>query len=67
MKLITAQEVADLTGIPRGSIYRMTKAKLIPTYRVGTKRRGVRYRGDEVLKALSEPAKQLSDLDEAKG
>ena len=57
MKLLSAREVSELTGIPQGSIYRMTKARLIPTYRVGTERRGLRYRADEVLKALEQPVK----------
>lgn len=53
MKFLSAREVAELTGIPQGSIYRMTKAGLIPAYKVGVKRRGLRFVSDEVVRALA--------------
>jgi hypothetical protein len=42
-------------GIPRGSIYKMAKLGLIPSYRVGPKQSGVRFKRSEVLSALRRP------------
>jgi excisionase family DNA binding protein len=53
MKLLSAREVAALTGIPQSSIYRMAKAGLIPAYKVGVKRRGLRFSSAELMGALA--------------
>jgi hypothetical protein len=39
-------------GLSRVSLYRMAKGGLIPCYKVGPKRRGVRFVAVEVLAAL---------------
>jgi len=42
-------------GLPRGSLYKMAKLGIIPSYHVGPKRTGVRFRRSEVLAALRRP------------
>lgn len=55
-ELVTAT-VLERRGILRkGTAYRMAKAGQIPSYAAGTKRRGVRFRVEEVLEALRRPA-----------
>jgi hypothetical protein len=53
--LISASELERLDILPRGTAYRMSKAGLIPSYAIGAKGRGVRFRVDEVLAALRRP------------
>lgn len=60
MRLLRAREISALTGIPAGCLYRMAKKRLIPTYRVGAKMRGLRFRSDEVLQAIARPATQTT-------
>jgi len=53
---LVSAAVLEARGIlSRGTAYRMAKAELIPSYTVGTKGRGVRFRIDEVLEALRRP------------
>jgi excisionase family DNA binding protein len=57
MKLKTARELFEAHGIPRGTIYRLAKAGIIPSYKMGVKGRGLRFNAEEVLQALRKPAK----------
>lgn len=53
--MLTAAKLA-IDGFPVGTIYRMAKAGLIPHYKVGVTKRGIRFNRDEVLRALRTPA-----------
>jgi len=53
-KLITARELEKNHGIRRYSAYRMAKAGIIPSIRVGLKRRGVRFDPKMVIEALAQ-------------
>ena len=53
---MTARELQEERGISQRTVYRLAKARLIPAYRVGVKRRGLRFDADEVLAALRQPA-----------
>jgi predicted DNA-binding transcriptional regulator AlpA len=50
-RLLKAREL-EIHGIPRTMAYRLAKAGLIPSYKVGIKQHGVRFVLDEVLQAL---------------
>jgi hypothetical protein len=53
--LETATEL-ELAGIvKRGSAYKLAKLGIIPSYLVGPKQTGVRFRRSEVLAALRRP------------
>jgi excisionase family DNA binding protein len=54
--LLTAADLESQYNLRRGTTYRAAKRGLIPSYRVGLKGRGVRFRPDEVLAALRNPA-----------
>ena len=54
-RLVTAATLEQEYGIPRGSAYRMAKSGLIPAYKVGPKRTGLRFVATEVLEALRAP------------
>jgi hypothetical protein len=51
-RLVTAAVMERDHGLSRISLYRMAKGGLIPCYKVGPKRRGVRFVAVEVLAAL---------------
>jgi len=53
-KVISAQELSDVTGLPRSTIYRLTRQRDIPCFRAG---RQYRYSVDEVLAAIRQPAR----------
>ena len=55
-KLETAAKLEALGILKRGTAYRMAKEGQIPSYLVGRKGRGIRFRVDEVLTALRRPA-----------
>lgn len=50
--LETAAELERAKIIKRVSAYKLAKLKIIPSYLVGPKRTGVRFRRSEVLAAL---------------
>jgi excisionase family DNA binding protein len=54
-ELVSAAALEARGILSRGTAYRMAKAGLLPSYTVGTKGRGVRFRIDEVLEALRRP------------
>jgi hypothetical protein len=54
-ELVSAAALEARGILTRGTAYRMAKAGLLPSYTVGTKGRGVRFRIDEVLEALRRP------------
>jgi excisionase family DNA binding protein len=56
MPLLTARQLCEAEGIPAGTVYRLAKAGLIPAYRVGAKRRGIRFDAAEVRAAIRQPA-----------
>jgi excisionase family DNA binding protein len=56
-EMLVSATVLEQRGIlPRGTAYRMAKAGQLPSYAIGTKGRGVRFRISEVLAALRRPA-----------
>ena len=54
-ELVSAATLEERVTLPKGTAYRMAKAGLIPSYTVGVKGRGVRFKIDEVLAALRRP------------
>ena len=54
--LVDAKEAARVLGMGRGSLYRLAKAGLIPSYSAGPALSGVRFNIAEVLEALRRPA-----------
>jgi excisionase family DNA binding protein len=57
-RLLTAKQASEAVGVPLGSLYRLVRANMIPSYRAGVRGRGVRFRASEVLTALRrEPTK----------
>jgi hypothetical protein len=60
--LLSAKKTASAIGIPLGTLYRLSRAGLVPTYRIGVKRRSLRFKVPEVMDVLRrEPAKTLGD------
>lgn len=53
--LITAVELEQRGILKRGTVFRMARLGLIPSYRVGVKGRGLRFCVAEVLAALRRP------------
>jgi excisionase family DNA binding protein len=53
--LVTAVILEQRGILPKGTAYRMAKTGQIPSYTVGAKGRGVRFRIEEVLAALRRP------------
>ena len=54
--LVSAAVLEKRGILPRATLYKMAKAGQIPSYAVGVKGRGVRFRISEVLAALRRPA-----------
>jgi len=55
-EMLVSATVLEQRGIlPRGTAYRMAKAGQLPSYAIGAKGRGVRFRISEVLAALRRP------------
>lgn len=54
--LETAAELERAGILKRSGAYRLAKTGLIPSYMVGPKQTGVRFRRSEVLEALRRPA-----------
>lgn len=50
-RLITVSEAAELLGVSKTTIRRMSNANLIPTYRIGTGRHR-RFRKRDILRLL---------------
>ena len=48
-ELVSATDLQQRGILPRGTAYRMSRAGQIPSYAVGTKGRGIRFRVEEVL------------------
>lgn len=53
--LVTAVELEQRGILKRGTVFRMARMGLIPSYRVGVKGRGLRFCVAEVLGALRRP------------
>ena len=54
--LETAADLERAEILKKGSAYKLAKLGIIPSYLVGPKRTGVRFRRSEVLGALRRPA-----------
>jgi hypothetical protein len=54
-ELVSAAVLEGRGILRKGTAYRMAKAGQIPSYAAGMKRRGVRFRVEEVLAALRRP------------
>ena len=61
--LVSASTLERLGLLRKNTCYRMAKSGQIPSYAVGTKGRGVRFRVEEVLAALRRPAMQETASD----
>lgn len=46
LKIITAAEVAELLGVTRETVYRLTRANQIPHFRIGT---AIRYSKKSII------------------
>lgn len=57
--LETATELDRAGIVKRGSAYKLAKQGIIPSYLVGPKQTGVRFRRSEVLAALRRPAPEV--------
>ena len=55
--LETAMELERAKIVKKNCAYKLAKAGVIPSYLVGPKRTGVRFRRSEVLAALRRPVK----------
>ena len=53
--LVTAAGLEQRHILKKGTAYRMAKAGQIPSYVVGPRGRGIRFRVEEVLAALRRP------------
>lgn len=60
-ELVTAAALEGRGILPKGTAYKMAKAGQLPSYAVGTRGRGVRFRVEEVLEALRRPLTGGSD------
>ncbi len=54
-RLVKASILESDYGIPRGTVYKLARTGMVPCYKVGPKRTGVRFIVDEVLSALRQP------------
>jgi hypothetical protein len=54
--LVTAKQLEEIGVLKKGTAFRMAKAGLLAHYKIGTAGRGIRFRVDEVLAALRQPA-----------
>lgn len=59
-RLVKASALEAAHGLPKGSIYRLARQGVIPSYRVGPKLSGVRFVVEEVLDALRRPLAEES-------
>jgi hypothetical protein len=57
IKLVTARGFQENYGIRTGTLYRLAKAGIIPSYKIGVKGRGILFNPEEVLQALRRPVK----------
>jgi excisionase family DNA binding protein len=63
--LLSAKKAAEVVGVPVGTLYRLARAGIVPSFKVGIKRRGIRFRASELIDALrSEPAKTLDETNQ---
>lgn len=60
-ELLSAVDLERRGILSKGTAYRMAKLGLIPSYAVGPKGRGVRFRAEEVLAALRRPARTAAE------
>ena len=56
IELVSAGALERRGILQKGTAYKMAAAGQIPSYTVGAKKRGVRFRVEEVLAALRRPA-----------
>lgn len=55
-ELVTAEDLERIGVLRKGTAYRMAADGQLPYYSIGCRRRGIRFRVDEVLAALRRPA-----------
>ena len=55
-QLVSADRCSRALGITAGCLYRMAREGLVPSYRIGSRQRGVRFDLDEVRAALRRDA-----------
>lgn len=54
--LVTAKQLEELGVMPKSTAYRMAAEGKLPYYSIGCRGRGIRFKIDEVLAALRQPA-----------
>jgi hypothetical protein len=59
-ELVSAAELDERNILSKGTAYKMSALGLIPSYKVGCKKRGVKFRVSEVLAALRQPQERVS-------
>jgi len=59
-ELVSASELDAKQILSKGTAYKMSALGLIPSYKVGCKKRGVKFRISEVLAALRQPREGIS-------
>ena len=55
-RLVSAEVVEQTLGLKVGTLYRMARARLVPCYRRGVKKRGLLFDLQEVRTSLHQPA-----------
>jgi len=56
--LVSAKEAAKVLGMGVGSLYRLARKRLIPSYKAGPSLSGVRFSIGELKAALRRPARE---------
>lgn len=55
-RLVNATTLEVDHGIPKSTCYRLARLGLVPSYRIGPRRGGVRFVVEEMLEPLRQPA-----------
>lgn len=55
-RLVSVEELSQTVGVSRVTLYQMTRKGLLPHYRIGKHKFGLRFVVAEVLAALRQPA-----------
>ena len=55
-QLLTVTQAAKYLGIAESSLYKMLTRGLVPAYRVGARKRGIRFSLSELREALRQPS-----------
>jgi excisionase family DNA binding protein len=64
--MLSVQELAKIFGFSEKSIYRFTARKEIPYYRLGTGKKGIRFKESEILAWIEDRKEQPLPMPEIK-